>query len=160
MNHLMTLFEIKQFDKNNNLIFESYNIKNILHNKGEEYMLKVLFGTFNKPDRYYLGLDDRQTLQTGDTMNSSLGEPVTAGYQRQEVLSSNFTVGQLGQTWQANSPVVLFRGLGGSWSARNIFLATSPNYTGYLISSISLGTRITVNDGEVVSMRIGLSLSN
>lgn len=160
MKHLMTLFEIKQFDKNKNLIFESYNIKNILHIKGEEYMLKVLFGTFNKPNNYYLGLDDRQTLQAGDIMNSNLGEPSTANYQRQEVLSSNFTINQLGQTWQANSPIVLFRALSGSWSARNIFLATSSNYTGSLISSISLGTRITVSDGEIVSMRIGLSLSN
>jgi hypothetical protein len=82
---------------------------------------------------------------------------------RQSVNTSSFAfvTNSLGD-YQANSPVVIFRAVGGSWGpVKNIFLTTQPNNTNaYLISSVPLGANLTLQDQEMVSMRIGVALRN
>lgn len=159
----MKVLEISHFNKNGETLYQEKNINNILHSQGEEFMLKILFGGLSLPSQYFLGLDSRSTLSASTTMSdlSSL-EPSASGYSRQSVAINNFSFITNGSgNYQANSPVVLFRAVGGAWGpVRNIFLTTQAGYSGYLISTVPLGSNLTVQDGEIVSMRIGLALSN
>jgi hypothetical protein len=118
---------------------------------------------YENKTEYYLGLDSRTALarSNGIATLSNL-EPSANGYSRQNVGPTSFTFvsNELGD-YQANSPVVLFRAVGGSWGpVRNIFLSTQGAYSGYLISSVPLGSNLTVQDGEIISIRIGLALRN
>ena len=140
---IMKVLEIRHYDKNGSILFANKNIDNILHYEGEQFMLKSLFGGLSLP-------------------NLSSLEPSANGYSRQNVATNSFSFisNELGD-YQANSPVVLFRASGGTWGpVRNVFLATQAAYAGYLISSVPLGSNITAQDGEIISIRIGLSLRN
>jgi hypothetical protein len=160
--HLMTVLEISHFNKNGNILFKKNNLKNVLHSQGEEYMLRALFGGIPVVSSYYIGLDNRNTILTSDTHSlvSSL-ETSGVGYFRQQVSNTSFQIENNSQgNKQANSPIVQFRCTSNSWSAKNIFLTTSLGSVGMLISSVPLGTTLTVSEDEIVSMRIGLSLKN
>lgn len=160
---IMKVLEIRHYDKNGSILFANKNIDNILHYEGEQFMLKSLFGGLSLPTEYYLGLDSRTTLsRSNGLINLSSLEPSANGYSRQNVATNSFSFisNELGD-YQANSPVVLFRASGGTWGpVRNVFLATQAAYAGYLISSVPLGSNITAQDGEIISIRIGLSLRN
>lgn len=161
--HIMRVLDVSHFDKNGKLLFNKNNIDNILHSEGEEFILKVLFGGSSVPSQYYLGLDSRSTLLRADTIgNLSTLEPTTSGYIRQTVNSNSFSfVTNQSGNYQANSPVVLFRAVSGSWGpVRNIFLTNQAGYGGKLMSSVPLGSNLIVQDGEIISMRIGLALSS
>jgi hypothetical protein len=159
----MRVLELSHLSEHGDVLFKTNNIDNILHVQGEEFILKALFGNVEIPSEYYLGLDARTNLLTTNSISGISGlEPSTAGYSRQNITAESFSfvLGEDGN-YQANSPVVLFRATTGSWGpVRNIFLATAPLYSGYLISSVPLGTALTVQQGEIVSMRIGLGLRN
>ena len=161
--HIMKVLEVSHFSKNGEVLFNKKNIDNILHLQGEEFILKVLFGGQAVPSEYYLGLDARSTLLTTNSITSISGlEPGAGGYSRQSVNSNSFSfvVDETGN-YQANSPVFLFKATTGSWGpVRNIFITTQANYNGHLISSVPLGTSLSVQAGEIISMRIGLSLRN
>lgn len=161
--HIMKVLEVSHFNKNGDILYREENLNNILHAQGEEFILKVLFGGLALPTQYYLGLDSRSALSASTSMSdlSSL-EPSASGYSRQSVAVSNFSFITNGSgNYQANSPVVLFRAVGGAWGpVRNIFLTTQAGYSGYLVSTVPLGSNLTVQNGEIVSMRIGLALSN
>lgn len=160
----MEVLEIRHHNKNGDILYEEKNINNIIHKTGEEFMLKALFGGLSLPSQYYLGLDARSTLSVSDVLsNCSALEPTGSGYYRQSINNDNFTfITNTFGDYQANSPVVLFKAIGGTWGpVKNIFLSTvSSASSGYLISSVSLGSTIIVSDGETVSMRIGLALKN
>jgi hypothetical protein len=161
--HIMKVLEVSHLSENGDLLFNKKNINNILHLQGEEFMLKALFGGQSIPTEYYLGLDARTTLVTTNSISSLSGlEPSSGGYARQNVNANSFSfVTDETGNYQANSPIVLFRSTTATWGpVRNIFLATQAGYNGYLISSIPLGTNLTVQPGEIVSMRIGLALRN
>lgn len=161
--HLMKILEVSHFSKNGDLLFNKKNIDNILHIQGQEFILKSIFGEVSIPNEYYLGLDGRTTLLATNNISSISGlEPGTGGYTRQNVTSESFSFALDNEgNIQANSPVVLFRATSGGWGpVRNIFLATAPGYTGYLVSSVPLGTSLTIQQGETVSMRIGIGLRN
>lgn len=161
--HLMKVLEICHFDKKGKLLYNNKNIKNTLHGEGEEFILKILFDGSTVPSQYYLGLDSRSVLSRADSVSElSTLEPTTSGYIRQIVESNsfNFTNNELGN-YQANSPVVLFRATNGSWGpVRNIFLTNEAGYNGKLISSVPLGSNLVVQDGEIVSLRIGIALGS
>jgi hypothetical protein len=127
-------------------------------------MLKVLFGDLPKSEKYYLGLDNRANPSDEDTIQiASALEPTSNNYSRQATNNDSFSfVTNTFRNYQANSPVVYFKATGGNWGpVRNLFLCTSnSNSEGYLISSVSLGSSITVLDGETVTMRIAMSLRN
>jgi hypothetical protein len=161
----MTVLEISHFNKNGNILFKKNNLKNVLHSQGEEYMLRALFGGIPVVSSYYVGLDNRNAILTSDTHSSVTGtggsETSGLGYSRQQVSNTSFQIENNSQgNKQANSPIVQFRCTGNSWSAKNIFLTTSLGSVGMLISSVPLGTTLTVSEDEIVSMRIGLSLKN
>lgn len=161
--HLMKLLEISHFSENGDVLFNKKNINNILHLQGEEFILSTLFAGLERPAEYYLGLDSRTTLLTTNSLSSLSGlEPNGNGYSRQNIESDAFTIftDETGN-YQANSPVVLFRATSSFWGpVRNMFIATQGGYSGYLISSVSLGSELTVRSGEIISIRIGLGLRN
>jgi hypothetical protein len=159
----MKVLEISHLSKEGSVLFNKKNINNILHLQGEEFILKSLFGGLSIPEEYYLGLDARTTLLSTNTLASISGlEANSGGYTRQIVGAGGFSfVTDETGNYQANSPVVLFRATSGSWGpVRNIFVATQAGYSGYLISSVPLGTNLIVQQGEIISMRIGLALRN
>ena len=158
----MKVLEVQLLD-NGEIIWEDKNLRNVLHTTGEEFILKVLFsGEEEIPENYYLGLDSRSSLTASQTIED-LSEPSIAnGYQRESVASNGeFTVGISGGINLATGPIVTFRATGGSWGpVRNIFLTNESDDSGYLIASIALSAPITLNDGQIVSMKLGFSLQD
>jgi hypothetical protein len=160
---IMKVLEINHINKHGDILYQNKNMGNLLHLAGEEFILKALFGGVALPSEYYLGLDARTVLNRADQISDIASiEPASSGYTRQNVGTASFTfVTNTTGDYQANSPVVLFRAIGGSWGpVRNVFLATQGAYSGYLISSVPLGSNLTVQDGEIISIRIGLGLRN
>ena len=182
MKHLIKIDYFRHLDKNNNILYEEKDIKNIIHAKGQEYILRVLFDALSIPNNYYIGLDNRSSLSLEDTLETIVPvEPSTNGYSRQPVESAVFNLNVTSSgNYKADSPIVLFRAIGGSWGpVKNVFLATSlstttnestsiplPDGTGggtflnTVVSSIALSSEVTVANGESVSMKISLGLEN
>lgn len=162
---IMKIHDFKHLDKNGKIIYSEDKIHNLIHLSGEEFILKVLFAGESVPANYYLGLDSRTSFSSSAGINSIAGyEPNQNAYERQKVASSNFTIVTGSQNIrQANSPTLLFKAIGGSWGpVKNIFLTTNLGYgsNAILISSAQLGRDITVADGEIVTMRMAMALSN
>jgi hypothetical protein len=162
---IMKILEINHLNKKGDVIYEEKNIKNMLHITGEDFVLKSLFTGQQIPNNYYLGLDSRSLLSFTDTISNLFGaEPAANGYGRQSIPYNNFSIIELNNGHkQANSPTVLFKAIGGQWGpVKNIFLSTGLGYgsNAVLISSASLSNTITVSDGEIVTMKMGMLLSN
>lgn len=146
------------------VLFAEKNIRNMLHDAGEEFILKVLFGGVAVPSNYYVGLDARTSLSASSLISELYGpEPASNAYERQRIQNSNFavTAGSSGGR-KATSPALLFKAIGGSWGpVKNIFLCTGLGYSTNvtLISSASLSRTITVSDGEIITMKMAMTLS-
>lgn len=159
----MTVLEIKHFDVNGKLLWEKNNIKNIVHHAAEEYFLNVLFSTTSAsvPLNYYCGLDNRTSPDVSDTLANLSQEPTQFGYARQSVSSTTgFTIGlNTDSVYQATSNVLTFVASGGSWGpVKNVFLATTVNNSGVLLSTAALDGSRFLNDGESTTLRLGLTL--
>ena len=155
-----------QHIRNNEVIWEDKNLYNILHSQGEELFLKNLFyndGTLPTPI-YYLGLDSRAAIAYADSMTSLVGEPTGSGYTRQPLNSistgnTGWTISAETSIHKALSNVVSFVASGGSYGPMyNLFLTNKSDNTGSLISSVSLSTPSTLISGDVLSLRMTLSL--
>jgi hypothetical protein len=160
---LIKIIEIKHLSIDGDVLWQSENLKNILHSSGEQFMLTSLFVNNVIPDDYIFGLDNRTSVTAADTMSTvAVVEPTDNGYFRQAVSSSGqFTISTVSNIHRANSPIITFSASGGSWGpVRNLFLTTSPDSSGYLIASVPLAQVLTVSDGESVSMRMALSLKD
>lgn len=164
-NGLMRVLEIRHTDSSGNVLWEQFNIGNMLHSSGEQFLLRALFtgGPTNNsyiPSFYFLGLDNRTAISVGDTISTIVGEPSANGYTRQPVSSTGgFTMDNTSGNYRATSAIVTFRGIGGSWGpVRNIFLTDKNDLTGSLIASANLGTPFSLADGDSVSLRLGLTL--
>lgn len=164
---IMKILEIQHW-RDGRVIWEQKNVKNLLHLEGEEYILRAAF-TGGKtsdviPERYYLGLDNREVVNAEDTMDFLITEPTGNGYTRQDILSAgDFTVSKDENSghYRAISPIVAFQASGGTWGpVQNLFLTDTADSTGYLISTAKLDTIITVSDGDSVTMRISLQLKD
>jgi hypothetical protein len=160
---IMTILEMEHLDSNGRILHREENIKNMLHDAGEDFILKVLFAGTAVPTNYYIGLDARSSLSSLATISSLFGpEPTSNGYERQKIQSNNFAVsaGPSGSR-QATSPAILFKAIGGSWGpVKNIFLSTGLGYSNVvLISSASLSRNITVAAGEIITMKMAMTLS-
>lgn len=159
----MKVLEIKHTDSAGKVLYREEGIKNLIHYSGEQLILSILFGGAEVPENYFIGLDSRTSLSASSGISDISGfEPTGGGYSRQSVDSGNFSVISASEGWQANSPILLFSAVGGSWGpVRNIFMATGLGYaeSSTLISSASLSRDITVNAGEVVTMRMAMALS-
>ncbi len=159
----MTVDEVCHLDKNGNCIWKAENLKNMLHTQGVEFILKTLFVRSSGvviPTTYYVGLDNRTTLNLSDIMDSVTGEPATNGYHRYALNSNTgFSAVFNSQIWKAKSVTLLFNAIGGSWGpVKNAFLTTTSGNNGYLISSVVLPSVRTVNSGESFTFRISLGI--
>jgi hypothetical protein len=170
---LLTIENIKLFDKNKNIKYEQSNIKNTLHQIGESYMLNCLFVNKTRKDKgeiqktredfYYAGLDNRSTLNTTDVMSSLVNEPSANGYSRQKITSWSSPVisNSVFVTKSNNITFNASTGTNTGWGpVKNIFLATTQNISGILISSAKLNQELKMVAGDTIVLVMNLSLSN
>lgn len=163
---LIEILEIKHI-RNKQVIWQNFNLKNVLHSQGEDYFLKILFSNIiSKPEFYYFGLDNRSAISYSDIL-TDVEEPMVNNYSRQVANSiDDWTFDISNGDNRAKSPILTFGAHGGSWGPiRNLFLTMQPqetsNENGYLISSVYLGnSSIIVADGDSISMRMAATLKN
>ncbi len=163
-NGILTIIDIQKWDVSGKLVWEQKNIKNLLHQDGEEFLLRAAFtgGQVSTiiPEDYFLGLDNRSVITVEDTMDDLLGEPSSGGYERQAISSSgDFSINFEDSHFVATSPIVAFRATTGDWGPiKNLFLTTADDSSGYLISTAVLDSVVSLSAGESVTMRIGMRL--
>ena len=162
---LMTIEEIRHFDQDGNCIWEDFDLPNVWHNEGQQFVLSVAFdtdGEFSVPVNYYVGLDDRTTTAVDDTLLDITDEPASNGYARQSISStSGFVVSLSSTKMKAISSVINFSASGGPWGpVSQVFLATTSDNSGTLISTVELNGERTVTNGQTLSVRVNLSLGS
>lgn len=162
---LVKILHVQHLSKNGNVLWEDRNLKNVFHTEGEAFVLNSVFSGGNNPntfipDNYYFGLDNRTSPSAGNTMADISGEPTVNGYFRQAVSSaSQFVISEVEGINQANGPIIQFSAVGGPWGpVKQLFLTNGTGTTGDLIATVALSTELTLEDGESVNMRMGLSL--
>ena len=161
---LLKIIEINHLDQNGNIIWQKKDLKNILHHQGEAFILNVTFvDQTSVPAKFYFGLDNRPGPNALDTLASIYNEPTTnTGYQRISVGSSGQFVLSTDPTTHistATSPIISFTAQTTSYTVSNLFLATTSDSSGLLISTVQFGSVLTVAAGESVNMRMSLSLT-
>lgn len=163
-NGIMRIVEIEHLDRHGNVLHRASDIGNLFHKSGEQFLLNSLFigGPSSPyiPTYYFLGLDNRSTLDVADTMSTIVGEPSVNGYARQPVSSTTgFTLDDSSGNYRANTSIVTFRATGGSWGpVQNIFLTDKNDLTGYLIASTNVGSPFSLTDGDTINLRMGMTL--
>lgn len=161
---LIKIKKIQHLSKTGEVLWENSNLYNTLHLDGELFILNAVFAggqdNIYIPDFYYFGLDNRTTIAAADTMGSLQNEPLVNGYIRQDVASlSQFSVVLNTGHYRAESPVIAFSAVGGGWGpVKNLFLTDESDDTGSLISSVALGSTVTLSAGEQILLEMGLSL--
>jgi len=157
---LMTINNFTILDKHKNIIFEQKNIKNIVHQQGEQYMLNALFKQGDIATSYWVGLDNRVTLGSSDTTTSITGEPLSqTSYKRQEIASWSTPFLSNGAYAVKSNAIVFDASLVGWGPVNNIFLTTAKS-SGILISSARLSQTVILTAGNSVIMDMSLSLTN
>ncbi len=163
---ILEIIEISHI-RDNKVLWSNKNLKNMLHNEGEEFILKILFADLVKPEYYWFGLDNRTTLDVTDTLLSITDEPSSHGYERQGVSSSEgWAFSNVGGQIIAKSPIITFAAVGGNIGpVRNIFMtnqseAAVPTDDDYLISTVYLGQILTIVSGDAVSLRVAIKLKD
>lgn len=165
-NGILKILEIQHKNAQGDILWENRNIHNILHQDGEEFLLRAAFTGGQDstiiPEEYFLGMDNRSTIAVGNTMDDLIGEPTGAGYDRQAINSSgDFSVNFENNHWSAVSPIVAFQATTGNWGpVSNLLLTNKSDNSGYLISTATIGTPISVNSGDSVTVRIGMQLAD
>jgi hypothetical protein len=163
---LVTIRFIKHWRKGK-IIWESGNIKNLLHSQGEEFIVNALFtgGSVSTviPSIYYIGLDDRGTVAVTDTTANISNEPIGNGYARVPVASSGDFIAEIATNghWTAVSPLLIFSATAGGagWGpVQNLFLTDAPDLSGNLISTTAIGTVISVTAGDDITLQLDMSL--
>ncbi len=161
---IMKIVEILHTNSKGEILWESKNIRNLLHLEGEQFLLQAAFiggrDSTIIPDVYYLGLDNRLTVDVSDTMEEITAEPSGNGYERAEISSSgDFAINFEQSHYVATSPIVAFRAVVGSWGpCNNLFLTAEVNSTFRLISTAVLPSAVSLSPGDAVTMRIGMQL--
>lgn len=164
-NGLVKILEINHQSKDGKILWSNKNLNNVFHKEGESYILTAVFAGEEIPTNFYLGLDGRSDLSAednvSDTMASLIDEPTVNGYQRQAVSSTAWTLQLVNGVYRVVSPIMTFQASGGSWGpVKNLFLTNKEDDSGSLIASVVLNNDLTLDDGELVNLRIGLSLRN
>ena len=152
-----------QHVRNNKVIWEDCDLYNMLHAEGQEMILNAVFAGGSIPSSYYLGLDNRTSLAVTDNLANLLAEPSTKGYVRFTAsASSDFTVAaETSGNFKSQSVLLTFTAAGGSWGpVKNLFMSSSLDNTGKLISSVALSDPLTLVDGDIINLRINLSLTD
>lgn len=172
--HLMKIKSFKLLDSKGKVKYEEFDIKNVLHKQGEEFLLKSIF--YDKtiiPENFYIGLDARQGIGRSDTLRQIIAEPSTNNYSRQIIPHGEWSVSEDSTgTFLAKSGTIIFSAIGSTevgWGpVLNIFLTTTNerctpstiNCPGYLISSAKLSDSVSLNSGESVIIEMSISLYN
>lgn len=163
--HLLRVDWIKHI-RDGEILWEEKNLDNILHERGEEFMLRALFTGGNNPnslipDEYFFGLDNRTTPAADDDFINILGEPSGLGYARQTVSSlGEITVAEVNGALRAITSIISFKAVNGTWGpVKNLFLTDRGDNNGYLIASVPATTAFTVIDGDSVTMRMSIGLT-
>ena len=161
----MKILDIQHLDVDGTILWQDSNVYNVMHLDGEEHLLRCAFtGGQNStvvPEYYYLGLDNRTTVDISDTMADLIGEPLSgSGYQRSAISStSSFAINFENGHYIATSPIVAFVATTGAWGpVTQLFLTDMSDDTGSLISTATLKSAVSLTAGQSVTMRIGLAL--
>jgi hypothetical protein len=153
-----------QHMRNGVVLWQQNNIYNILHTMGEQFMLSCCFANDGSlvPTNYYFGLDARPEISVDDEIADLLDEPAANGYSRQSVNSSTgFTIELVNGFYRASSPVNVFSSSGiGYGPVQNIFMVTTSDNTGILISSATLSSPITLSGGDNINLKMSLQLQS
>lgn len=163
-NGILRIIEIQHRNSKGEILWEDKNILNMLHQDGEEFLLRAAFygGPLSSiiPENYYLGLDNRPTVAVDNTMDSLVGEPnISHGYARQAVSSTEtFNINFQVDHYVATSPIVAFHATQQWGPVSNLFITDTGDNTGYLIATAQLSASIIVDAGNSVTMRIGMQL--
>jgi len=170
MKHLLRILEIQHI-RDGKVIWEATDLPNTLHLDGEEFLLSTVFRSTSGiiiPSFFYVGMDNRSTVNVTDNMQSLTTEPTGNGYSRQPVSSATgFTIEQFTiqgdtsgiQHWRAKSGVVAFTASGASWGpVSNVFLTDRIDNSGYLISTAPLGSTRSVGPGDNLTFRFSLNV--
>ncbi len=173
---LMRILEIKHI-RDGKVIWENYNIPNVFHLQGEEFLLNATFtgGPVANPVipiNYFFGLDNRTETEIVRDQNISglIAEPITNGYARKAVSSTTgFTVSfnEEFNQFRAVSGILVFQGIGpapnqNSWGPVQSLFITNGDVgdATALIATAHLGTTIIVKSGDSISARMSLGLRN
>lgn len=161
---LHSIWDVVCRDKYGNIRWEERNIHNLLHDEGEESILKAVFSeAYTVLANYFIGLDDRVTIAEADTLTSLSGEPGVGGYARQAVASdaTDFTITKPASDWQAVTKTVTFTPSGANYpSVRNMFLCDVVSGTsGKLFASVALSQARVVLDGDSLDTNLTILLS-
>ena len=164
---LVKILEIKHQDSDGSVLWEAKNLRNVLHTDGEQLLLQSMFvggNTSNTyiPDNFYFGLDSRSSVVVSNIISDLAGEPTNNGYARFSISSSGqFAVSQFSGIYQAISPIVTFTASGSGWGpVLNLFMTSTNDNSGILISSVPLSSPLTVISGQTISLKMGLSLQD
>jgi hypothetical protein len=154
--------ETIQHIRNGKVIWEDRNIHNTLHQLGEAFLLTACFANDGSilPNNYYFGLDNRTTISINDTISSLIDEPVSGGYARIPISSSSgFTITSIGGIYRAVTPTLIYTGASSGFGpVKNLFMVTTPDNTGTLVSSAPLSSSITLASGDSVNLKMSLQL--
>lgn len=159
---IMKVLEVQHI-RNNKVIWEDCDLYNMLHGEGQEMLLNAVFAEGSIPSSYYLGLDNRSSLAVTDNLASLVDEPSTNGYTRFTASrSSDFTISSdASGNFKSQSVLLTFLAAGGSWGpVKNLFMSSSLDNAGKLISSVALSEVLTLVDGDIINLRINLSLTD
>ena len=171
--HILHIARIEHVDKNGRVLWAAEDLKNMLHDEGEQAILSAYFATTMTgygapPANLYLGLDARGSVAEADTLSSLSGEPSGNGYTRIALSTAgtgasgqDFYVNQPAAYYRADSKTVTFTASGGAWSAvTRLFLCTASSGTsGKLISTVDLSTSRTLKNGDSLNTSIYVGLS-
>ena len=163
---LVRVIELTVSDASGNVLSVQRDLRNILHQDGEAFILRAAFiGGQNSsviPSFYYLGLDNRAAVAAADTIDDLSGEPTGNGYERQQISSNgSFALNLEDGHYLATSPIVSFRAVSGNWGpVANLFLTDKADDTGSLISTVVLASPISLTSGTGVTLRIGMQIKD
>lgn len=160
---LIKILEIQHI-RNNEVIWENKNLYNTVHLLADEYMLKCLFvndGTL-LPTSYYLGMDNRTTVATTDTITDLVDEPSSNGYQRQSLgIEDGWTVQYASGAYRAIGDIITFNATGGGYGPlRQLFLTNKIDNSGVLLATVPLTGVLNMSSGDSINLRMSLSLKD
>lgn len=160
--HGLLKIESIQHIRNGNVIWEESNVHNTLHQLGEAFLLTACFSNDGTivPANYYFGLDSRDSISINDTISSLVDEPISGGYARLPISSSTgFTITSISGIYRAVTPTLIFTGAGSGFGpVKNLFMVTTSDNTGTLISSAPLSSTLTLSSGDSVNLKMSLQL--
>jgi len=159
---ILKIIEIEHV-RDSKVIWSQKDLRNLLHDKGEELLLHCCFNNDGSypPSNYFFGLDNRATISKQNDIYSILEEPTGGGYSRRSVPSNGeFSIEESNGGYRATSSIMTFSATGGGWGpVKNMFMSTSSDDSGILVSSVALSQEVTLISGDAINLRMSLSLS-